>query len=594
MQREKAKKYINYIVFPIILLLYPLMQCNIGVDVTDTGYSLGSYLFSSAQMGEKWVFFAFYLANVVGSMLTHLPFGQTMIGMNFYTGLFVSATALISYYFLIRKIPAWIALTGEFMAISLCWCPTVILYNYLTFFFFTIMVICLYKGIMEDKRIWLVCAGVVLGLSVMSRFPNITQAALIIAVWYYGWLQKDNISNVLKNTGACILGFLIGMGAMLSIIATQYGMESYFGMISSLLSGEGSVEGHSLGDMVWPIIDAYFVAAKWFFFIIAVAVGGILLFMILRDRFIIIKKVGYIITILVLFRFLYGRGMFNFRYYAYDSMFQWVAIFLILSLISSAVIMAQKNTSLSDKTLACMTILIIAVTPIGSDNYLYMNMNNLFLVAPLVLYWISLYVKGNRNPKIGRIEIERFPITAILVMVIAVTLLQSVGFGFTFVFRDGTLGEKRDTRIYKNNVLYGMYTNRENAETIEGITEYCEQKQLQGKKVILYGDIPAMSCFLQMPAALSTTWPDLASYTIETMQKDIALIRQEQDSNDRPVIIVSSGFGAWLMEDLEEMNYFGISPEKYDNDEKATLIRNLILDMQYEQTYANSKFALFE
>lgn len=282
MQREKAKKYINYIVLPIILLLYPLVQCNIGVDVTDTGYSLGSYLFSSAQMGEKWVFFAFYLANVIGSALTRLPWGQTMVGMNVYTGLFVSATAIISYYFLIRKIPAWVVFMGEFMAISLCWCPTVILYNYLTYFFFTIMVVCLYKGIMEDKKIWLLCAGVVLGLSVMSRFPNITQAALIIAVWYYGWLHKDKISKVLQNTGVCILGFLIGMGAILSVIAIQYGIGSYFGMINSLLSGgEGSVEGHSLGDMVWPIADAYFVAAKWFFFIIAVAVGGILLFMFL-------------------------------------------------------------------------------------------------------------------------------------------------------------------------------------------------------------------------------------------------------------------------------------------------------------------------
>lgn len=595
MQREKVKRYMNYIVFPILLLLYPLIQCNIGVDVTDTGYSLGSYLFSSAQMGEEWVFFAFYLANVAGSVLTHLPFGQTMIGMNLYTGLFVSATAIISYYFLIRKIPSWIVFMGEFMAISLCWCPTVILYNYLTYFFFTIMVVCLYKGITEDKKIWMLCAGVVLGLSVMSRFPNITQAALIIAVWYYGWLQKDKISKVLQNTGACILGFLIGMGAMLSVIAIQYGIGSYLGMINSLLSsGEGSVEGHSLGDMVWPIIDAYFVAARWLFFIIAVVVGGMVLFLFFKNRFLRVKQIIYVITVLVLFRFLYGRGMYNFRYYAYESMFQWAAIFLLIALAISVMVIVQRSASASDKVLACMTILIIAVTPLGSDNYLYPNINNLFLVAPFVLYRIGHHIKSEIPISIGKIQIDRFPIKAMLVMVIAITLLQSTGFGFTFVFRDGTSGEKRDTRIYKNDVLYGMYTNRENAETIEGITEYCEQQGLLGKKVILYGNIPAMSCFLKMPAALSTTWPDLASYTVETMKKDIALIRQAPGGDDRPVIIVSSGFGAWLTEDLEAMNYFEVSPEKYDKDEKAKLIRNLILDMQYEQTYTNSKFAVFE
>lgn len=594
MLRERVKKYSNYILFPCLLFLYPLLQCNIGVDVTDTGYSLGSYLFSSSQMGEKWVFFAFYLANVVGSMLAHLPFGQMMIGMNLYTGLFVSAIALICYYFLIKKMDAWIAFLGEILAISLCWCPTVILYNYLTYFFFTIMVICLYKGITEDKKLWLLCAGIVLGLSVMSRFPNIVQAALIIAVWYFGWIKRDKFSNVLKNTGTCMLGFFLGMGGMLLGITRLYGLDSYIGMINHLLSGDGSVEGHSLKDMVWPIVDAYFVAAGWLLYLVIVTLGGMLLFMIMRHRFIMIKKILYIITVLVLFRFLYGRGMFNFRYYAYDSMFQWVAIFLILSLIASIVIMLHKDTSSSDKTLACMTILIIAVTPLGSDNYLYMNMNNMFLVAPLVLYWLNQYRKRSRNFFIGKLEIVSFPIKAILVMVIGITIIQSIGFGFTFVFRDGTLGEKRDTRIYKNDVLYGMYTNRENAETIESLTEYCEQQKLQGRKVILYGNIPAMSCFLKMPAALSTTWPDLASYTVETMQKDIAIIRQEQNSMERPVVIVSSAFGAWLTEDLEEMNSFEVNPEKYDKDRKAILIRDLILEKQYEQTYQNSKFALFE
>lgn len=32
--------------------------------------------------------------------------------------------------------PAWMAFAGEIIAISFCWCPSTILYNYLTYFLF--------------------------------------------------------------------------------------------------------------------------------------------------------------------------------------------------------------------------------------------------------------------------------------------------------------------------------------------------------------------------------------------------------------------------------------------------------------------------
>ena len=55
--------------------------------------------------------------------------------------------ALLSYYFLKGKMPAWVVFTGEIIAISFCWCPTTILYNYLTYFLFLAVCILLYRGL---------------------------------------------------------------------------------------------------------------------------------------------------------------------------------------------------------------------------------------------------------------------------------------------------------------------------------------------------------------------------------------------------------------------------------------------------------------
>ena len=120
--------------FPLILLVYPLLWANQGIDVSDPTYSLTNFRFFP-ELAGTWPI-ATWLANVAGFLLMKLPFGGTLLGMNLYTRLFISAMALLAYFFLRGKMPAWMAFAGEIIAISFCWCPSTILYNYLTYFLF--------------------------------------------------------------------------------------------------------------------------------------------------------------------------------------------------------------------------------------------------------------------------------------------------------------------------------------------------------------------------------------------------------------------------------------------------------------------------
>lgn len=83
---------------------------------------------------------------------------------------------------------------GEFTAVSLCWCPTGSFYNYVTYIFFLISVICLYLGLSRGKGGLLFAAGVALGCNVLARFSNLPEAAMIVGVWAYGiicWLEEQ-------------------------------------------------------------------------------------------------------------------------------------------------------------------------------------------------------------------------------------------------------------------------------------------------------------------------------------------------------------------------------------------------------------------
>ena len=130
---HKGKGVLQKIIFPAILLIYPLLLVRQGIDISDTTYSLGYYRFMDG-MDITWVL-ATYLANVAGAFLMKLPMGDTLLGMNIYTGLLAAAIALVCYYIMSKWLPAWMVFAGEVIALSLCWCPTTILYNYLTYFF---------------------------------------------------------------------------------------------------------------------------------------------------------------------------------------------------------------------------------------------------------------------------------------------------------------------------------------------------------------------------------------------------------------------------------------------------------------------------
>lgn len=182
------------IFFLFILVLYPLRHVTWGGDLWDIGYNYGNFEFGDIRsMGKMW-FFSTYLANGVGHVLTLLPFGHTMIGLNVYTGLFASLLAVLGYWFCTRKlgIPGLLAFVGEWIALSMCWCPTALLYNYLTYVLFLLCLILLYLGLQKERKWMLVLAGACLGSNVLARFSNLPEMGLIVAVWLYDvWAVVD-------------------------------------------------------------------------------------------------------------------------------------------------------------------------------------------------------------------------------------------------------------------------------------------------------------------------------------------------------------------------------------------------------------------
>ena len=127
----------------------------------------------------------------------------------------------------------------------------------------------------------------------------------------------------------------------------------------------------------------------------------------------------------------------------------------------------------------------------------------------------------------------------------------------------------------------------EKARWLTELSGYVEERGLQGREVILYGDVPALSYYLQMPSAFNA-WSDLRSYSYDTMAGDLAQEeRQIREGNvEKPVVLVDY---TWEGKEGPEQN------EKWRQmQEKWKLLQGFMERNGYELTWQNDRFAFYE
>ena len=315
LQTEKLRGTWWEPLFLVILFWYPLRHIQWGLDFWDTGYNYGNFTYME-HMELMWKF-STYLANVMGRFLTGLPGADGLVGMNLYTGIFVSALALLGYWFCTRKlgIARGIAFVGEFAAISLCWCPTALLYNYLTYVLFLLCVILLYIGLTEEKMWCLFAAGACLGANIFVRFSNLPEAALILAVWVYAFLvageerlsdggsrqfnvkggltggkgghaaavgttgiMKRGMGLVLRYTRWCLGGYLSAVVIMLGYLHIRYGINQYLTAILRLFSMTDNATDYKATSMLEGLVYDYVENLYWVKRIGLILLVGIVVF----------------------------------------------------------------------------------------------------------------------------------------------------------------------------------------------------------------------------------------------------------------------------------------------------------------------------
>lgn len=594
---HRVWKLVENIVFPLVLLLFPLLKVQEGIDLTDTGYSLGNYRFFG-ESGGIWEVLTF-LSNVTGFLFTKLPMGKTMLGMKIYSSLIISLMGLLGYRFFKTKMPAALAFAGEVAAIGLCWCPSVILYNYVTYFLFLLGSILLFRGLAGGRRICLFLAGAALGANVMARFPgNVLEAGLILAAWYYGLLKRKTVKALAKETGICLLGYLSFFLALLLAATLLYGSGTLGNMITGVLGMAGSASDYTPGEMLLAIVDAYFHGFQWMLYMLLCILPGIPFLIIGEGRFLRLRKIVYCLCIPVLFLVLYKWGMFNFKYFQKEAALQWGAVFLLVCLGVTVWMLFTRMLDDEWRLIGCIALLIILITPLGSNNHIWPVLNNLFFIAPVAFWMIYRFARWGRTWLDTTRKVPLFPAKAMFSGMMIAFFVQALGVGCQYVFLDGETGEPRVYKVAANPVLHGMHTSEMNGETLEEISRFMTEHraEYESKKLILYGNIPGLSYYLDKGPAIYTAWADLNTNSLERLEEELQELAglYKENHKDRPLVILSPPLAAYLSGEEKTIAWWGVDVESCKKDEKLKAIEDYMEAGAYEQVFGNEAFVVYE
>lgn len=617
----------------VILAFYPLRHIHVGLDLWDTGYNYANFAYAGTEHMDSMWLFSTYLANVVGNLLTKLPCGGTLAGMNFYTGLFVSLLAVAGYLFCTRtlKMSAWAAFFGELAALSLCWCPTAKLYDYLTYVLFLAAVILLYHGMTEERKGFLAAAGVCLGCNVLVRFSNLPEAAMILAVWAYDLIvyrrkgrERGFWKQTLCHTGWCLLGYVSALTALLGYIALRYGLDEYVNGILRLFAMTDKATDYKASSMLTGMLRIYLENLYWVVRIGVIVAGGMLasaLLGVLEERVTSgrfrlsersiapdeavaaqervrkwcrgLRAAEYLLCGLLgtaMLCWLYYRGFCSFLFYSYDCMLRPGILFLMLTMVIAVSRVVSLKSTDEEKLMGGMVLLIIFLTSLGSNNGVYPSLNNLFLAAPYTLWEAERFFRCTERKKVARVIISPAPAKAILAAFLLLCAVQFGGFGVKFVFAEATGVQHADESVENNEVLKNIRMSAEKAQLLTELSQYVNDNGLQGQEVILYGNIPALSYYLQLPPAFNS-WCDLDSYSSEMMRREL-----ESMNGETPVIILENAYAAYREGGESAMKALKVAERVQEEllaDEKWAMLMNFMTENGYRQELHTEKVTVY-
>ena len=537
------ERYEKWAFFAIIILgvLWIVIHMTLGIDMEDSGYYLAKYRYIfepeiQVQTGSM------LLTEMIGGWIYHmLPSHQYLVFVVLGCGSYF-LTAFLVYRFFRRKkydlILLCALLVGVFFSCS--WIR-MLNYNALSMLFQTIALLLLMQGLKRKHKKYAFVAGVMIGLNVLIRLPNILQFCFgAVFLWHYG-ICKGEWKKGFQNLGWFVLGGIAG--GLFSAIAGELLLKkaSLLDIFSGAFQTLGNAESrHGFFNILNNILVGLERGISMWAVKLFLLAGFLFVAAYIRKRVGRDSKLWWILWVLIFaVGFLWGTKI--------DNMYVMGAMIGVMFLASGIKAMFSEGISAHESSIACLLVLSELILTVGTDNGWYYQL--VFMAWPVAAV-VSL------SPHLIP---QKETYAKVLCGFAAATIVgSSLYYSANYVYRDAGYHELS----YRVDVpeCAGMRTTAEKGQGLESL--YAQLNELDGEYRYLaaLGSNCLCYCFSDLDPCFTSVWPDLESLTYEDF---VSQFMDRVEQGEYPVIVFSDFELNWELEETEKYTFLYEMTKQY-------------------------------
>lgn len=521
----------NYTWLMALVIIFPYLLIFQGLDFTDVGHSLTNYQQIFIEPSSIQNAFSCWLTNVIGGAWIRLVANLGVFGAKLGGALVISLTTFIAYTILKDFLEKKNLLIGLLLAEIVAFSPSTIIihYNNLTSLFFILSVFFLYNGILHKKNNFIFFAGFILGLNIFVRFSNILGIILIITIFFYGYLKKNNLSTQIKQALILLLGWVISI-LIVFIIMKLLGHDKLFlnsvtNLFRMVLDSSSSHAGENL---LRRLYTDHLSVIKYSIRTICVTILISKIFCkvnrYLRDFALLL------FSIIIVFYYFYDLKIY---YYTFAP----VGIMYILLLIS--IINIEKD-NIGIRLISLIALIVLFITPVGSSNGIQMAKYAMWLAFPLSVSYISqlqeLCINLNLNTYLSRNYLKLFIKQSEMVFIRKILLVFFLSFALIFSYRFTYRDTSHRIDMHYNinhSKLQLVYTTKERAKVVEELLSELSKYVNKGDYLFTFEHISLLYYLSETTPYLYNSWPML----YQPIQFKEAIQRAINEKKELPVIV---------------------------------------------------------
>ena len=555
------------------------------MDFTDIGFSLTNYqqIFNDPQSVNYG--FDAWLTNVIGGVWITL-FGDSLglLGANLAGIIAIYLTIGFTYLTLKTYIDRTQLLIGLLLvSIFPKYFLFVLNYDSLTFLFFSASAFFLINGLKFAKNWQILASGLILGLNIFNRFPNILGFSLILGIFFYGYINKNTTILQIKQVICFISGYVLAILIAIFTMKILGHYEIFTNSISALMNMASDRTGHhGIINLLLKYINNYLQIIAYPCIVILFAIAVTKFFSLFKRWYL---YYGFMIIISIMLIIIASLGLFH----IYNRISLMIAGFLYMILLGY--IINVEKSSHDFRLISFVALLILIITPLGSGNGLNNAVYGMWIPIPIAFAYIfrlkkmSVEIETENDLSATQWKISlnyketKLSVNFFVTLFVVISLVMS----FACTYRDSSNRIEIHYSV-KHPRLMGIFTIQERAKVAQELLSEVGKYVKEDDYLLAYNDIPMVHFLTKTKPYLYNSWIEL--YQPNELRQ--ALERAMKENPHLPVVIKAKSSAAnsnWPKTNVS----FSLSERKIED---IAIIDDFIKYNKYSIVWENDFFEI--